>query len=257
MKKNYTISIPVAWFWTVFVPIAILTTAIGGLIGAFVIDRLVMPGIVGIANKDVLEVPGLVTVQGDEARQRLYDIGLRLQVIDHEYSNKFPRGTIISQQPEAGEKVKKGRHICVIISDGAEAAHIPGVGNMNEREARNALRESGFSSISSRKVYDETCDKDLVIGTEPPSGVKTSREIPVLIKISNGPRPTHADVPNIIGEMLSDAKVLLEDNGLTVGDIEYRSSAGSRSGAVISQSAPPGTTIPLESPVNLVVAGNR
>jgi serine/threonine-protein kinase len=221
------------------------------------VDRLIMPRVVGISNRGIIDVPDLVEMHFEEARQQLYDIGLRLQVNGHEYSDSHLKGSILSQQPPAGEKVKKGRHVCVIVSDGPEVGQIPKVSNFTEAAARRALREEGFRNVSSRTVYDEKYPQNLVVETEPPGGARTSREMPVVLKISNGPRPTHADMPNVIGEMLSDAQSQILDQGLVVGRIEYRSSPSSREGSVVSQSVPPGTHVPFESSVDLVVSGSR
>ena len=104
------------------------------------------------------------------------------------------------------------------------------------------------------RVYDEKHDKDVVVGTEPPPGVRTSRELPIVVRLSRGARPTHASVPNVIGEMLSEAKLAIEENGLLVGKIEYKTTSSSRSGTVVSQSVSPGMNVPLESTIDLVVA---
>jgi len=257
MKKNYTISIPRARFWTIVLPAAVLAMIAGGVAGIIVVDRMVMPRIVGIANRGDIVVPNMVNTQCEDARQMLYDIGLRLQVAGHEYSDSFAMGAVISQQTPAGQQVKKGRYISVVVSDGPEVARIPLVRNLNERAARKALREAGFENVTARKIYDEECRKDGAIGTEPPEGVRVSREMPIVLKISSGPRPTHAIMPNVIGEMLSDAKAMVEECGLRVGKIDYRTGSSSRPGTIVSQSISPGTSIPLESSVDLVVAGSR
>lgn len=257
MKKNYTISIPAGQFWTIILPLAVLFIVVGGFTGVFLVDRFIMPQIVGVANRGIIEVPDILTIDYDEARQKLYDVGLRIQVTGREYNNSLAKGKVISQDPAKGEKVKKGRSICAQISEGPEVSILPSVRGFNERNARKSLRDAGFDNVSVRKYYDEVYLKDQVIGTEPPEGVQTSRAVTVEIKMSNGPRPTHADVPNIIGEMLSSARIQIEDNGLTVGQIEFRSSATAQPGSVISQSSPPGTSIPLGSSIDLVVAGNR
>jgi serine/threonine-protein kinase len=257
MKKNYTISISAGRFWVLYLPAAVIFFAAGGTAGLFIVDRLVMPQIIGVSGRDVLDVPEIVKMPSEEARQKLYDIGLRLQVVGNDYSSSFPQGTIISQQPVSGEKVKKGRHVCVTVSNGDEVARIPLVKKMSERAARTALRDAGFDNIQTKKNYHEEIPVDAVINADPPSGVKTSREVPVTVWVSKGPKPTHAVMPNVVGEMLSEAKVLLEDSGLTLGKVEYRAGAGSNSGMIISQSVSPGNSIPLESAVNLVVAGGK
>ena len=66
-------------------------------------------------------------------------------------------------------------------------------------------------------------------------------------------KPTHADTPNLIGESLLDAKKI-EDAGLKLGKLDYKSNATLSPGTVISQSVPPGSSVPLQSAVNIVVS---
>jgi beta-lactam-binding protein with PASTA domain len=261
MKKNYTISFRVTVsrrrFWTVIVPMTVCAIIAGGVGGMLIVDRLVMPRIVGIATRGIVDVPNLIGKDANQARQKLYDIGLRLEVTERQYDDSLAQGTIMTQLPEPGAQVKKGRHICVTVSDGSEVAEIPETKEMGERGARKALREAGFSLVDVTKVYDEKCPQDQVIGTEPWAGVRTSRELTITLKVSKGPKPTHATVPNLIGEMLSSARQIMDDSGLRVGHIEYRVGTRSLPGAVVSQSQAPGASVPLDSRVDLVVAAGK
>ncbi len=257
MKKNYTISIPVKTFWTLILPIVSFLVIAGGITGVFLVDRVIIPKLPGISNRGILSVPDIANMSKEKARQALYDIGLRLQVQEREYSNEHERDVVLRQDPKASEQVKKGRHVFVVLSKGAEVSKVPITKGISERHGKKLLREAGFANVIVYKVYSEKLDKDLIIGTNPIAGTTTSREIPVKITISKGPKPTHAIVPNVIGEMLSDAKKQIKENGLSVGIINYRSHPKLRAGTVITQSAAPGTKAPLESKMNLVVSSTQ
>jgi serine/threonine-protein kinase len=239
------------------VPAAVLVIIVGGIAGVLVVDRLIMPNLPGISNRGVLPAPDVVGMSYEEARQKLYEVGLRTMVGDRQYSLSVPEGGILSQRPEGGEKVKKGRHIGVVVSKGPEVDTIPDVRAISERQARKKLREAGFGSVESYKAYHERVPKDQVAGTDPSAGTVISREVTVQVTVSKGPRPTHAAVPNLIGEMLSDARKKIEESDLKVGRIEYRYTSTSRPGTVVSQSPAPGSSVPLESSVGIVVAGAR
>lgn len=256
MKKNYTISIPKSKFWTLFLPLAILLMVVGGGSGIFIVDRFIMPNISGVKNRGVLKVPEIVETHWEEAKQGLYDVGLRLQVQSREYNDTISKDIIISQNPQPGEDVRKGRHVFVIVSKGREIDTVPNIIRMKERIGKNLLRDAGFSNIKVYKAYNEIVEKDHIARTIPARGTVTSREIPVEITISKGPKPTHAEVPNVIGETLAEAKIRIEESDLLVGKIEYKINASSRPGSVISQSISPGTNAPLESSINLVVSAS-
>lgn len=256
MKKNYTISISARKFWTLFLPLTILFMIIGGISGLLIVDRYVMPNITGVKNRGVLKVPKIVTMHWEEARQSLYDIGLRLQIQSWEYNDTIERNYIIIQNPPPEEDVKRGRHIFAVVSKGHEIDTIPNVIKMKERIGKNVLRDAGFSNIIVYKAFNEIVEKDHIARTVPVRGTVISREIPVEVTISKGPKPTHAEVPNVIGETLAEAKKRIEESELIVGNIEYKIGTSSRPGSVISQSIPPGTNAPLESRINLVVSAS-
>jgi serine/threonine-protein kinase len=230
---------------------------IGGIAGVFVVDRMVMPNLPGISNRGVLPAPEVVGLGYAEARQKLYDVGLRTVVDDREYSLSVPEEGILSQRPDPGTMVKKGRHIGVVVSKGPEVDTVPDVRGVSERQARKRLREAGFGNVESYRAYHERVAKDQVAGSDPAAGTLISREITVQLTVSKGPRPTHSEVPNLIGEMLSEARVKIEENDLKTGRISYQQTSTSRPGTVISQSPAPGSTVPLESSVDIVIAGAR
>lgn len=257
MKKNYTISIPKKFFWTIYLPLALIVIGFGSASGIMIIDRIIMPNFSDVKNKDMVSVPELVGIKSDIARQKLYDIGLRLQIHDKEYSDSYELDMIMNQQPEAGKMVKKGRHIIAITSKGSEIDTIPDVRKMAEGVGKKILREAGFGEINVNRAYSDRYPKDCIIATSPEQGTIVSREYPVEIVLSKGPRPTHAVVPNVVGDLLSSAKEKIEENGLHVGEINYKTQSVSKPGTVISQSISPGTHAPLESYIDLVIAAKK
>ncbi len=257
MKKNYTISIGFATFWKIVVPAAIVLIIAGGVGGVLIVDKVIMPNIVGVSNRGVVKVPDIVQMERSKARQTLYEAGLRLHVAERQYNLATPADVVISQQPEPSASVKKGRHIAVVISKGPEVDTIPDTGNLPEHLAKKALREKGFASIEVRRAYDGSVDKDLIVRSAPSAGTVISREVAVRLIVSDGPRPTHAAAPNLVGDMLSEAKEKIRENGLKVGAIQYKHASVASPGSVISQSVPPGANVPFESAINLVVASSK
>ena len=257
MKKNYTINISIEKFWTIILPVAFISILFGGIAGIFVVDRIVIPNLPGVANRGIIGVPDIVKMDRQKARELLYGIGLRLQIQGKEYDNSLMRDVIISQQPAADTKVKKGRHVFVVVSKGPEIDTVPDVRNLSELMAKNKLRKAGFGNIKVTRAYSDKTLKDNIIQTNPKRNLLISREAPIEITVSRGPKPTHTQVPNVIGDILSEAKKKIEENGLRLGKISYKVTSKSRPGSVISQSASPGINAPLESAINIVVAADK
>jgi eukaryotic-like serine/threonine-protein kinase len=253
MKKNYSISVPAGVFWKIVVPLAVVLAVAGGAVGVLVVDKLIMPGIVHTDRQDVI-IPSLVKQQWEKARQSLFDLGLRLQIRERQYDEKIPRDHIISQQPEPNEQVKKGRMVVVVVSKGSETGVVPDLRKLTERKATIELRKQGFLVGRKKHDFSDSLDKDMVVSMSPGQGTSVSREMPIDLVISDGPKPTHADMPNLIGESLLDAKKKIEDSDLKLGKIEYKNNGTLSPGTVVSQSVPPGSSVPLETTVNIVVS---
>lgn len=253
MKKNYTISIPRGFFWKKLLPIVAITGLAGAIAGVLVVDNVIMPNVVGV-NRDVVTVPVVVAMPFDAARDKLFKAGLLTETRNREYDDSIPDEAIISQFPASGSRVKKGRKIAVVISKGKEIGSIPDVRNVSERQARILLKKAGFTIGNTRKVYSEERPVDNVIDAFPKSGTTTSREIEVELYISKGPKPTHAEVPNLVGESLKNAKGIVGESGLVMGKITYQNNPSLLPGTIISQSSAPGARVPLESKLNLVVS---
>jgi serine/threonine-protein kinase len=253
MKKNYSISVPAVVFWKVIVPLAVVLAIAGGALGILIVDKLVMPGIVHSDRQDVI-VPSLVKQPWEKARQSLFDIGLRLKIRERQYNEKIPNDEIISQQPSPDDKVKRGRMVVVVVSKGPETGMVPELRKLTERKAVTELRKQGFLVGKKKHDYSDSLDKDMVVQMFPSPGSKVSREMPIDLVISDGARPTHADMPNLIGESLLDAKKKIEDSDLKLGTIGYKNNGTLSPGTVMSQSVSPGSSVPLGAAVDIVVS---
>jgi eukaryotic-like serine/threonine-protein kinase len=255
MNRSYTISIsiPVRTFWRVVVPAAAGVLLGGGLLGVLVVDRLIMPQVVGL-NKGIVDVPTVAGVGYEEARELLFRAGLLCNVRDEEFSDSVPPGTVIRQYIGVGEKVKRGRQIDVALSRGPRVGVVPDVRGIAEHIARLELRKKGFTPGRGRREYDEKVPADAVINTKPEVGTSISREMDVEIVVSKGPKPTSAEMVNVVGEALGEAQAKIADAGLKVGRVDYQNNSSLTPGTVTSQSVPPGTAVPLESAVDLVVS---
>jgi len=257
MSSRYSFSISVKKFWLLVVPAVIIVFVSGGMLGYFLVDKVIMPNFTDLKNRNDVIVPSLVNLNSDTAAQAAFDLGLRIIRSEREYSNEIPRNTVISQEPVPGEKVKRGRHIFVVLSNGPEVATIPSVEGLAEGPAKSALRQGGFENISVIFRFDQKVPAQFSIETEPSAGTRTSRDVPLRLILSRGQRPTHATVPNLVGEMFSQAQSTIEDRGLRVGRVRHEQSSVMSAGQIISQSLTPGADVPLESVIDVVVVAER
>lgn len=71
--------------------------------------------------------------------------GFKLGTVSEEASEE-EKGTVLSQDPDAGEEVEKGTAINVVVSDGSKAkATVPYLVGKSINDAQSALSKAGLS----------------------------------------------------------------------------------------------------------------
>lgn len=225
-----------------------LSLVAAGCIGLFVIlDQLILPAVVH-AGKTVT-VPGLVGKTVDDALQLMVQHDLALVQPREQYSDKVPKGRIISQLPYAGALVKNGRRIYVTVSKGIEMASVPNVRGMNLRDARMAMMRAGLAIGDVSYAPSDSVDANRVITQSASPGLELAYGSVCNVTVSSG-RAVVA-VPDVRSLTVQDATAALVASGFMVGKIDYRSSSAFSSNTVIDQHpgsdslATPGTLINL------------
>ena len=184
------------------------------------------------------------------ARQILEDQKLRVNVAEV-YDATVPAGTVVSQTPEAGSKVKEERTVTINVSRGGEELEMPDLLGLDRADAEIKLKKMGLKLGS---VYEKFSDEEegTVIGQEPRTGTKISKGQTIDITISKGKKVKKVTVPNVKGGTLSAAESTLKSRGLSV-NVEKQASSQAP-GTVISQSPAADSEIESGSTVTLVVA---
>ncbi len=130
---------------------------------------------------------------------------------------------------------------------------LPDVTEKNVNEAVEILENSGFIPIIQDSVYDSYYTPGTVVRQNPMpySTVKSGRR--VYLVVSKGEKPIY--MPKLVSETLTNARLKLQELGLSVGNINYDySSTYPYRGVVIWQSVPPGKLIDKNNPVDLTVS---
>lgn len=140
----------------------------------------------------VIEVPDVVRMSYDDAKETLSDAGLKIVVSDTGYVKSLPADCILEQSLSPGERVKPNRIVYVTInSANAPMLSIPDViDNSSFREARMKLKSMGFKLgqpqfIPGEKdwVYGITCR-----GKQLAAGAWVSVEDLLILQVGDGRR---------------------------------------------------------------------
>ena len=198
------------------------------------------------------KMPDVVGLSEKMADKKLSDNNLQMQVKSSEYSDTVEKGNVISQEPKADEVVSKYSKVSVVISLGSDAFDISKlnlVGKTKE-SAESLLKENGFS-VDTKEEPSDTVPKGSVISYTPTKPKNGER---VTLTVSSGKKVTKVVVPNITGMSESEAKTLLETNGLILGNKAEQHSATVAKGIIIGQSTAAGSSVDSGSSVDYAVS---
>ncbi len=201
------------------------------------------------SNEEVI-VPDVTGKQMTLARQILEDKKLRVNVVET-YDASVPAGTVVSQDPEAGARVKEERLVTIHVSKGGESLEMPDLKGLNKADAEAKLKKMGLKVGS---VYERNSDEEAgtVIATDPKAGSKITKGQSVDITVSKGKKETKNTVPDVTNLQVEGAKSALTSAGFKVNVTKEESTKAA--GTVISQTPAGGSSVTAGSTVTLVVA---
>lgn len=161
-------------------------------------------------------------------------------------------GTILEQDVKAGDTVKRGSQINVVIAgkgdNTSEMVKIPSVIGKTKSSAKSTLESAGFSVTFEYGDYNDSVAADVVTAQSPSAKNKAAKGSTVTVTLSPGQKPI--TVPNVVGASQSHAESALAGAGLkyTYADSQYSDTVPA--GNVISQTksgetVAAGTTITL------------
>lgn len=205
-------------------------------------------------TKDMVEVPNVVGMTEDDAKETLNDEGLGFKVVSREESKEYEKGRVSEQKTEAGEEVAKNTTIEVVVSSGlvGDSITVPDVSGMTEDEAQSALENAGFRNISSEFTYHDSVPSGQVIGTTPEANAEATEDTEIVMQVSKGAE--RKTVPNVVGQKDADAQNAIKSAGLSVGTVTYEYSGSVAQGIVISQSVDGGKKVSAGTTVDLVIS---
>jgi len=209
--------------------VALVATA---LAAAFVTVRITARG-------STVVVPALAGLDLRQVQQSLRERGLELEIGGEEWSESYPAGSVMSQQPVAGSRVKRGRRLKLTLSRGSEIVQMPQLADMRLNEAQFLLRQLGLE-IAGEDTVPATAPRRTVIAQEPPSGAKVARGQPVILLVSDGPPAQAFPAPRVTGLPTRDALAKMRSAGLAIAEVAYDTTTLYAEGAVFSQEPPAG-----------------
>ncbi|GAA4216019.1 Stk1 family PASTA domain-containing Ser/Thr kinase [Actinocatenispora rupis] len=196
------------------------------------------------------QAPSLLAASRADALDRAQHKGFHVRWGPARFSETAPKDTVLSQDPQPGDRILAGGTITVVLSKGPERYRIPSLVGRDAGDAREKLEGMHLTVTTSQK-YSTAVAEGQVVSVSPRAGTVVRRGAAVKLVVSRGPAP--ATVPDVRGMTVDDAQAELDDAQLQASVTE-KTSTTVPEGEVISQSPAPDTGVDRDTTVKLVVS---
>ncbi|MDQ4095474.1 MAG: Stk1 family PASTA domain-containing Ser/Thr kinase, partial [Actinomycetota bacterium] len=164
-----------------------------------------------------VSVPDVTGMTRREAKAALEDENLQLGAVESQFSDTVPAGDVISQNPEAGERIQPGSTVDLVVSGGPEPTIVPEVVGLDQASAEDELEAVGLVPSVQETASDDV-DEGVVLDQDPDQGTAVADGSTVTIYVSTGPEAVV--VPDVTGQPTPEARAQLEELGLVVEETE-------------------------------------
>jgi serine/threonine-protein kinase len=224
--------------------IALVLLVAAGVAGWYVYQRVSDE----LADRKPVAVPNVEGLKRARAVDLIERADLEARV-EETTSDTVPAGTVIDQNPGAGQRIAKGETVVITVSTGVEQVEVPKVAGKSEVDAVGALEGAGFD-VKRRYVFSDKAEAGIVLTQDPKAGALVDKGSVVTLKVSKGIET--AEVPDVLQQSQDSAVGELQQAGFEASVVVVPSD--SPAGLVLTQSPSPGTAAPKGSTVELQVS---
>ncbi len=188
-------------------------------------------------------VPTLAKLSYAQALERLDAQDLNATVVDSQYQPGAEPLTVITHTPAAGEQVKPGRTVYLVVAkQRPPTIRLPDIIDVNLQQGRYLLETWGLKV--GRVSYVRGDATDLILRAEaegralkPGDPIRAGTLVNLVV--SQGPGQQSVALPDLIGLKLSDATSRLNNARLAVGVVRYGRSAEFHEPGIVYRMVPP------------------
>jgi len=163
-------------------------------------------------GKERILVPSILGIKSEDAQKLIEENNLFVGEISEEFSNDYPKGSVIKSIPASGERVKRNSQVSLIISKGVESISVLNYLGKSGEQALNELVEAGFE-VESKYVFSEDLPAGAVV-TQSPSNGEAEKGSTITLTVSKGTE--FVFIPNVFALNEKKAIGALEDLELKV-----------------------------------------
>ncbi|GAC1653391.1 MAG: hypothetical protein NVS9B12_03380 [Vulcanimicrobiaceae bacterium] len=202
-----------------------------------------------------LMVPSFVGQTLPDATTESYRYGLRTQVVARQISDRYPKDVVMGQEPASGTRVREGRQVSLVVSNGVQIYTMPDMRYQTIREAGLDLSHLRLALGKVTYARNDDVPANHIIDQDPAPLTSVREGTPVNLTVSKGGAAT-ARVPNFVGEDIDEARGDAQREHVKLGQIVWMplGPAGPPHGRVVRQVPAAGSKIDSFDPVSIEVS---
>lgn len=169
-----------------------------------------------------VEVPNITNMSFEDAKDELNDVGLYIEENGFRYSNVIQKGYVIEQSEEAGDLLKEGFTIKVVISRGKNMVEMPNLLQKDIDEAQIILDNKELV-VGDIEYVANDLPKGYIISQSPIAGEEVEVGQVIDLIISQGNSLDEYLMPSLLGLTFDEALTRFEGQNiyLTVDNYVY------------------------------------
>ncbi len=158
-------------------------------------------------------MPDLVGLSPSEAAEQLAQLPIVLEISYEDVrSDDVDAGLVAASAPASGDSLAEGADVRLSVAAGPLTVLVPAVVDSQEREARRALAEEGFTDVEIVQEPAEDVPAGTVTASDPQEGEHVPYDVTVVLTVVEG-----VTVPDLIGSTEEEAVAALAELGLEAG----------------------------------------
>lgn len=172
---------------------------------------------------DYIKVPSVKGMDISEATRTLSAQGFEVSIEDSAYRDNLPKLSVVWQSPDAGEEVKVHRTVYLTVNRAIPpTVDMPNLLSLQFKFAESSLSGYGLKlgDTSYKPDFARNTVLDMLVnGQSVKAGTKIPMGTVVSLVLGAGIAVTEVPVPDLFGMRLTDARVVLEANGVQMGSV--------------------------------------
>lgn len=162
-----------------------------------------------------LFVPKFIGMKQADAERTAQDNGLELVPDDRFYSPTVPAGSVLTQAPGPGVRVRRGTRVRISISLGTAKTEVPDLSGQSVRAAQINVQRRGLGiGDVSEVALPGTAESQVIAQSPPPTTAATSPKVNLLV--ASGDEAAQFLMPDFVGKDLATVQKQIDDAGFEV-----------------------------------------